>query len=581
MYITLKQFYDLSGQDFIVNKNSQNHTERNFYQQNVKADKDNNGLDYLEYLDYLQQLSNSQPLEFSEYSLQDNYNYTIPLENVACTPGEINDTKFFSDFAAYLRTLGKFDEAYLSDNFPILQKQGYFTSRARIIEVIRDEALARLAGQPDMDIQPKEQNTYTYYVLRITNGNDEPVWTLVGGSGLQDHEFQVEADNLIHSYKNKLKYDHLFYEALNSADAWLKNDPVFMQNIIINNDGFNDPYGIFVFSYLGDSLRTNEDFLFGIAEFLEAENSLGLDFYMFAPAAELKNNKDFFLRFLQRHPDYLTIKGFSSINLSVFYRDSFGKSRDPDLVRLFLQADSSFQSEQSGDARTTAILTAQQLIEHLADLHIDYWERFHSVETMSAILNYRQQADKPTDKPVALIIYNKSDHNGAFTNNQIDDLLRRGYAVFYYEAVTDMEAFSIIKDVGTHNLIDLLILGGHGQPKRLLLGDYGADRAADIEASGNNIPDEYSLDITDLAKTATLEQYLRPGASVSLESCSTGRDTNNIADFVYMLFGGQVHVYAPTVYTSADVYEYDNTNKLINIRYRDGITYHRISNFAE
>ena len=111
-------------------------------------------------------------------------------------------------------------------------------------------------------------------------------------------------------------------------------------------------------------------------------------------------------------------------------------------------------------------------------------------------------------RPHAVIVYARSDWNGAFqtTGRQYFKLLSSAYSVSF-EAVANKGEFcrALLK----YDHIDLLVIGGHGQPEMIDLSDV---------ADGAN-------------KTST----------IFLKSCSTGGKTKdkseNLANFLYRISG--------------------------------------------
>ncbi|GBR72302.1 hypothetical protein HP1_042 [Candidatus Termititenax spirochaetophilus] len=513
MQVGAKQFYEISGRDFIIDKSAQDDGEAEFYQRHQAADINGDGLRYEEYLDYLQTIS--PPLVIT----------AIPKDTESKNV-ENTEPQFFYDFINYAedytKSLRYFDSAVIDADFPKLKAANFFI--------------------------PADNGQY------------------LALEGWSSSEQGLSAE-LARYNKQVNKYDKLlrdiFRNTLAAGGAELRNNEKLMLAAVKFDERS--------LRLLGDDLRGNPDFILKLLDLLPLR--MDVTYYETIPNKELRCDADFFLRFAQEYPYII----YDSSFMSSIYRGYLGApGENIPLLKIILEnADGFF--EYNDEDRLAHGAEAAALIPRLADLNINYWERFHTLEVMQAIYQDRLAVENPTAKPVVLVLYNKSDYNDAFQKNQFEDLLARGYAVFYYEVTTDTELFSRIKEVGAHNKIDLLIVGGHGQRERTLFGNYGSTAAADIEEAGGFIPDEDSLDLTDIEKTETLEQYMKPNASVSLESCETGEGESgedNMANFIYKLFNKKVHVFAPTDSTFARPYRYDDNNKLIDIEYESGKTYH-------
>lgn|GEM_PF-6737529 len=52
--------------------------------------------------------------------------------------------------------------------------------------------------------------------------------------------------------------------------------------------------------------------------------------------------------------------------------------------------------------------------------------------------------EKPDNRPIALVLFPKEDHNNAFEHNQIEELMDHGYRVLCFEAGSAEDVSAII-----------------------------------------------------------------------------------------------------------------------------------------
>lgn len=133
--------------------------------------------------------------------------------------------------------------------------------------------------------------------------------------------------------------------------------------------------------------------------------------------------------------------------------------------------------------------------------------RMKDIETLERVLQPPVIADA---KPVALLIFPRADSNGAFADAEIAAYEAQGFAVVYREASTEAEAVAVAREVRAQRMapLDLLVIGGHGQPGALQLG------ASDVDAE--------RLDYFDRETLKRLAGTLAVDGQVLLLSCSTG-----------------------------------------------------------
>ncbi len=144
----------------------------------------------------------------------------------------------------------------------------------------------------------------------------------------------------------------------------------------------------------------------------------------------------------------------------------------------------------------------------------------------------RNWNSEKADKPVALVILNRNDWNGAFLN--IDELyysLSDKYYLLITEASEEEEAQEQLKKAKEKfGAISFVLIGGHGEPSQINLGDGDGEK--------------YYIDNKDKDFFNVLKDSTRDGAVVVLQSCSAGKGDSSIAEELSM--GSQRTVFAPT-----------------------------------
>lgn len=173
-------------------------------------------------------------------------------------------------------------------------------------------------------------------------------------------------------------------------------------------------------------------------------------------------------------------------------------------------------------------------------------KRFHSFQTIYEVIKNREEPFDPKDqRPVALFLYNKDDHNRAFEARAyplIDTFVTHGrFRVLYYEVSDENEVISLLKSFQDNGKkIHTLTLAGHGTPETLALG--GADLGLNLPNGDPFVETEY-LDRDDFQEgdLDILKSVMAPHGQIFLYSCSNGkggRDAKNIANGVAMTLPG-------------------------------------------
>lgn len=355
--------------------------------------------------------------------------------------------------------------------------------------------------------------------------------------------------------------------AFDYADKSLKIDRDFVMEAIVVNG--------WIFQKLDDSLKKNKPFVLRVmrqngALLSFADESLKKDREVILEAVRqkaialkfadesLRENETFVLRAIRQNERALKYASETLIEDDDFIltavkehgwellvvNNSLGK--DIDDLRDFLDDPSGFDEYE-------------KLHRDLKELNIDFPERLGS-QIINQIIYSRKNLDKKELLPLAVIIYPKEDWNGAFETNQIEELIRRGYRVAYFEAKNENDVYQALKSATTNvgKAADLFVLGGHGTQTHTSMG------ASDPGKSGIE-NEEFYIDTSDREEMVELVDSLGKNSTIILESCSTGSgksEANNVANLLKSIFP-QSEVFAPTISTSVKEYVFDSGNKVI------------------
>lgn len=149
--------------------------------------------------------------------------------------------------------------------------------------------------------------------------------------------------------------------------------------------------------------------------------------------------------------------------------------------------------------------------------------------------------NQPDGRPLALVNVVVEDHNDAFRSIKVIDGLVKKYRVVAFEAKTDPAFFQAVRENGEKQKISFQMISGHGAYNMLSFGM--SDIVFPLAGS-----EGYFLDLSDENKMADFKQYYLPGATIILNSCSTGwgeNTRNNIANMMKRVLP-QANISAPT-----------------------------------
>jgi hypothetical protein len=167
---------------------------------------------------------------------------------------------------------------------------------------------------------------------------------------------------------------------------------------------------------------------------------------------------------------------------------------------------------------------------------VEYFMRYSKNMLTEAVANLDPTRNK--DKPLLIAMNAKADHNGAFYRGGLTiDPLSKHYRVMLAESGSESEFKQRMLAIAqTYGKAHTVFLGGHGEANEVLLGPSTLSS------------DEQMLDTTDEDTIKAIKPALVANPTVILDSCSTARGTNSIAEMLSREWGARV--YAPQFRTS-------------------------------
>ena len=142
-----------------------------------------------------------------------------------------------------------------------------------------------------------------------------------------------------------------------------------------------------------------------------------------------------------------------------------------------------------------------------------------------------REATRFDGRPIATLVYNQDDWNGAFVEHDkiIEWLGVHDYCVMFYESSTEDEVISALHNATKRSE------ESRTQPAKVII--LGANSRRTLMNFGTSEGEEYDLDLTDFEKllaagvAATLEQ----GGQLILIACSAGAGQDKVENIVNML----------------------------------------------
>jgi hypothetical protein len=344
----------------------------------------------------------------------------------------------------------------------------------------------------------------------------------------------------------KQRSDTLLY-----ADELLKQDPEFIIRLLKERS--------IAFKYIEPKFKEDPEFILKAV----SQNGLVLD----CVDDKFKENPAIVLAAVKEHPGSfdcippslhteIFLSKILEKNSSVMHIDSFRKIFD--------------KTPMNSPLRKTYKEITLPIISELNYLGITKLDRFKNNKIIQEIIHNRSHSKANDPRPVALIIYPKTDRRGSFGNNQIEKLIERGYKVVYQEANNEKDFYRAIKNE-KQGSVALLIIGGHGDQGSTAFGGQDPTEGAQRKS------EELELDLSDEKemRILKLKKYLKPNAHIILESCSTGKGREkqkNMANMLGRVFSTQT-IFAPTDSTLVTSYAFDKNNVVT------GVSFHKVPTY--
>lgn len=171
------------------------------------------------------------------------------------------------------------------------------------------------------------------------------------------------------------------------------------------------------------------------------------------------------------------------------------------------------------------------------------------------------------ERPIAALVYAESDHNGAFGQHNVivEQLIRQGYCVRYYDVRSDRGALEAIQAAvtvpGTTEIkpAAVIILAAHSTRTEMIFG-HGGDAASVL-----------SLDDQSALRRGWIAETLEPGGQIILIACSAGEgraEQGNIANMFRQLFVHAGAIWSSEVPDNLRKLVFDEAGKISDVDFR-------------
>jgi hypothetical protein len=200
-----------------------------------------------------------------------------------------------------------------------------------------------------------------------------------------------------------------------------------------------------------------------------------------------------------------------------------------------------------------SVIGKKKTSEMYKKLGIEYFARY-SRKTLNYVYDSIKNRGNAKNKPILLMISNKADWNGAFYDDHenIDKIRKAGYyRMFIAESGTERNFFTMALFAGTQGKIDTFIIGGHGSPKSIQLG--------------NDFNEDVFLELTDKHKMKAIRSIFIKKPLIILISCSTGKDENSIGALFSRLYNART--IAPKEPDALADFEFENKGRIKSAKY--------------
>ncbi len=407
------------------------------------------------------------------------------------------------------------------------------------------------------------ENFHHLYGIYIKAGySSELFWHVYHGTGyknLKSLTLDVEALNKLSLVLLQLKQNNgLKSVSPYSLLEWIKAGDISIQDILVYSKIDLAPNVL-----LKLKRENNLDWILALAG-----NNKYFDFYAVAQALEIGLDRKEIEEILQRKISlvrvlYLKEKGrnwreyeqynslFKGLNQSQIDLILFlGIPIDEINKNITEENSRHFRVENIFDAFIQGLIEAKKIdqkkVQFIKEYNLSFLSSYPINVLENMYNNYHQSS-----KPKALYIFTKSDWNDAFQkNSHLYENVIKSRDIYVSEESADTAVIKRIQSFAEKNkdqeMRPFIVLGGHGSTDR-------------IELSA--LPGEASyIDMSDGLKLSRIK-HLTKGMTIVLQSCSTGRGQNNIAQLLADSL--DVMVVAPDADTNISGFEFTESGEPI------------------
>lgn len=448
-------------------------------------------------------------------NVDDEYFDTYVIPYVRNTPKE--SQSYLENLKTLQRIGVKIDENFISD---LTSEKGNNEEYIQSLIVLHNEAGARIDG-------------YFVHCLDLEKGVDEKyIQVLVDLRNMAGIKVDwATVSNLSFEMANDKKY---IQALVNLSVAGVDMDGTFFGNEdfskMVSEKGNDEEYVQVLKMLCDDGIKVNDIFIYKLS--LEKAKNSG---YMRILRELLSHNGNHFISSyfleIENLDQFMYVirtvpKEFPELNLST-----------EEIVNIAYGID---------------VLGLRNVRKMIEQRHIYYFLRYTEQELARQIyqvyphgnsqsrLLKKEELEQQAKKPVMLIVYNHSDWNGAFYQNQDKfNYLSENFNVVLYEAENEQDFYDAVHDTSEDfGQITHLQIGGHGSRSSIRIGS----------SRGIHQEDETNfLDLND-EEISWLWPFLRDSVII-LESCSTGVDENAIGGVIHSVSWAR-KLFAPKIPTS-------------------------------
>lgn len=171
-------------------------------------------------------------------------------------------------------------------------------------------------------------------------------------------------------------------------------------------------------------------------------------------------------------------------------------------------------------------------------------DRFESNKIRSSRLPPKFDSTIKPNRPLAVVFEAASDWNEAFQSPSIkatiSSLQEHGYNVLVRIVYTGSDILDYLKQNPAQRKADVVIIGGHGNPQGIRLGDFKPRGYGSKIRLAGQFETKLSLGLDDGKLLSGVSNYVSDSARIILFSCSTSRGASTGADTIAALISRAV-----------------------------------------